>query len=132
VGRVTAVHNLLGLASIAGALAVVGAAGWSVITGWRSGGRRDHRFAVDRAVLAVLLLVAAAGVTGLARLLAASGPADPLHFVYGPAAFLSVPIAIWIEARAPAERRSRLRRDIWTAGGGIVLVGVGLRLLATG
>jgi hypothetical protein len=132
VGRVTAVHNLLGLASIAGALTVVGAAAWSVIAGWRSGGRLDHRFAVDRAVLAVLVMVAAAGLAGLTRMLGGSGPADPLHLVYGPAALISVPVAIWIGARAPAERRSRLRRDIWTAGGGIVLLGLGLRLLATG
>jgi hypothetical protein len=129
---VTAVHDLLGLASIAGSLTLVVAATWSVIAGRRSGGISDHRFAVDRAVLAVLVLLAAAGSVGMAQLIAGSRPADPLHLVYGPAALISVPVAIWIGARAAPARRSRVRRDLWTAGGGIVLLGLGLRLFATG
>ena len=128
----TAVHHLLGLTSIAGSLILVVAATWSVIAGRRSGGESDHRFAVDRAVLAVLLLEAAAGLVGLALLGAGSRPADPLHFLYGPAALISVPAAVWIGARAAPARRSRVRRDLWTAGGAIVLLGLGLRLFATG
>jgi hypothetical protein len=50
-------------------------------------------------------------------------PADPLHLVYGPAAILCLPVAVVIGARASADRPSRPRRDAWTAGGGIVLVG---------
>lgn len=131
VRRVTVVHNLLGLASIAGSLTLVAAAVWSVFAGRHSAGHSDHRFAVDRAVLAALLLVGAAGLVGLVLLIIGSRPADPLHLVYGPAALISVPVAIWIGRASPAGR-SRVRRDIWTAAGGIVLFGLGLRLVATG
>jgi uncharacterized membrane protein YqgA involved in biofilm formation len=129
---VRTVHEVLGLASIAMSLTVVGAALWSVVAGRRSHGRVDHRFAVDRAVLAQLLLVAAGGLIGLALLAQGSRPADPLHFVYGPAAIICLPVAILIGTRTSAARSPRLRRDIWTAGGGILLIGIGLRLLTTG
>jgi hypothetical protein len=129
---VTAVHELLGWASIAGSVAIVAVAIWSVIAGRRSDGRSDHRFAVDRAVLAVLVLLAAAGLAGIALVVSGSRPLDPLHLVYGPAALVCLPIAIWIGARTRAGRGSRLRQDVWTAGGGIVLLGLALRLLATG
>jgi hypothetical protein len=132
VSRVTAAHDLLGLASIVMSLTLVAAVVWSVIAGRRSNGRVDHRFAVDRAVLAELSLLTAAGLVGMALLIDGSHPADPLHLVYGPAAILCVPVAIMIGARASAGRASRLRRDVWTAGGGIVLFGLGLRLIATG
>jgi putative Mn2+ efflux pump MntP len=132
VRRVTAVHDLLGLATIAGSLTLVGVGVWSVIAGKRSRGGLDHRFAVDRAVLAVLLLLAAAALVGMAMLMSGSHPADPLHLVYGVAALICVPVAIWIGARSSGGRASRLRRDIWTVGGGIVLLGLALRLLATG
>jgi hypothetical protein len=129
---VTAVHQLLGWASIAGSAVIVGVAISSVIAGKRSVGRSDHRFAVDRAVLAVLVLVATAGLVGIAMLMSGSRPVDPLHLVYGPAALACLPVAIWIGARTRPGRGSRLRRDVWTAGGGIVLLGLALRLLATG
>jgi hypothetical protein len=129
---VAVLHQLLGLASIAGAVIVVGAATWSVTAARRSAGRQDHRFAVDRAVLAALLLVAAAGVVGLTMLVSGSQPTESVHLLYGPVAFLCLPIAISVGARVSAGHASRLRRDIWTAGGGLVLVGIGLRLVATG
>jgi putative Mn2+ efflux pump MntP len=129
---VAVLHEFLGLASIAGALTVVGAAAWSVIAARRSAGRRDHRFAVDRAVLAALLLIAAAGLVGSAMFVSGSQPRETVHLLYGPAAFLCLPIAIAVGARASAGRASRMRRDTWTAVGGLVLVGLGLRLLATG
>jgi hypothetical protein len=117
---------------MAGSAAIVGVAIWSAIAGRRSGGRSDHRFAVDRAVLAALVLVAAAGLVGIALLIGGSRPADPLHLLYGPAALVCMPVAIWLGARAPAGGGTRLRRDVWTAGGGIVLLGLAWRLLATG
>jgi hypothetical protein len=132
VHRVAAAHDLLGLASIAATVIVIGAAGWSVTEARRSDGRIDHRFAVDRAVLGELLLLAAAGLVGMARLIDGSHPADPLHLLYGPAAVICLPVAILIGARASAGRASRLRRDAWTVLGGIVLLGLGLRLFATG
>jgi hypothetical protein len=129
---VTSLHEILGLASIAGTSAVIGAAIWSVVAGRRSRGRSDHRFAVDRAVLAVLVFLGTAGLVGIAQLVSGSRPAEPVHLVYGPAALICVPIAIWIGARASAGRASRLRRDVWTAGAGVVLLGLVLRLVATG
>jgi hypothetical protein len=132
VRRVTGVHELFGWASLAGSAAIVGVAIWSAIVGRRSSGRTDHRFAVDRAVLAVLVLVAAAGLVGIALLIDGSRPADPLHLVYGPAALVCLPVAIWLGARPAVGAGSRLRRDVWTAGGGIVLLGLAWRLLATG
>lgn len=131
-GSVTAAHGVLGLASIAVSLTVVVMAVWSVTASRRTDGRVDHRFAVDRAVLAELLLLAAAGLVGMALLITGSRPADALHLIYGPTAVLCLPAAILIGTRASARHAGRLRRDVWTAGGGIVLLGIGLRLLATG
>jgi hypothetical protein len=114
------------------AFVVVGAAGWSVIAARRSDGRSDHRFAVDRAVLGALLVLVAAGLVGIALLLGGSRPVDPLHLLYGPAAAVCVPVAIWIGALTSGDGASRRRRDMWTAGGGLVLLGLVLRLFATG
>lgn len=132
VARVTAVHQLLGITSVVVSLIVVGAAVWSGVAARRSDGRVDHRFAVDRAVLAELFLIAVAGLVGMALLINGSHPSDPLHLVYGPAAMICLPVAMVIGARASAGRSSRLRRDVWTVSGGIVLFGLGLRLIATG
>ena len=104
----------------------------SAIVGRRSGGRRDHRSAVDRAVLAVLGSVLAADLIGALLLVAGSRPADPLHFVYGAAALIALPVAIWVGALGARVGSSRVRRDAWTAGGGLVLLGIVLRLFATG
>ena len=128
----TTAHEFLGLVSIAVSVGLVGVAAWSVIAARRSDGRLDHRFAVDRAVLAAVFVVAAAGLVGIALLMAGSRPADPLHLVYGPAAIVSVPVAIMIGSRASTSGASRLRRDLSTTAGGIVLLGLALRLLATG
>ena len=105
---------------------------WSAIAGRRSGGRSDHRFGVDRAVLAVLVFVAAAGLVGIALLISGSRPADPLHLLYGPAALICMPVAIWLGTRGALADSSRVRRDVWTAGGGFVMLGIVLRLFATG
>jgi uncharacterized membrane protein YqgA involved in biofilm formation len=128
----TTAHHLLGLACVAGSLVVVVAAAWSAIAAWRSGGRNDHRLLVDRAVLAVLGILVAAGLFGVGLLLAGSRPVDPLHLIYGPASLISLSVAIWIGARTASADGSRVRRDIWTAAGGVVLLGIVLRLFATG
>jgi hypothetical protein len=129
---VLALHIILAAMAMAAALVVIGAAIWSAIVGRRSGGRRDHRSALDRAVLVVLGSVLSAGLVGAISLLAGSRPADPLHLVYGPAALIALPVAILMGARGMRADSSRLRRDVWTAGGGIVLLGILLRLVATG
>lgn len=128
----TVLHDFLGSALMGGSLVVIAAGIWSWVQGRRSGGRQDHRAAVDRAVLVVLGTVAVAGAVGIVLLIMGSRPVDPLHLVYGPAALIALPVAIGIGARTSASDRTRLRRDLWTAGGGVVLFGLGLRLLATG
>ena len=125
-------HVILAVAAAAASLVVVAAAIWSALAGRRSGGRQDHRWAVDRAVLAVLGGVFAAGLVGAVLLVTGSRPADPLHYLYGPAALIALPVAIWIGARATPAGSSRVRRDVWTAAGGLVLLGIVLRLFATG
>ena len=117
----TETHAFLGWAAIAMSVAVLGGAAWSAVAARRSESRVDHRFAVDRAILATLLFLAAAGLVGIARLLAGSRPADPLHLLYGPAALISLPIALAVGARPSGGRTSRLRRDVCTTGGAIVL-----------
>lgn len=128
----TAAHNLFGLGLVIGSLAIAAAAIWSAIAGRLSGGRTDHRHLVDRAVLTILGLLLVAGFLGLLLFLTGSRPADPLHFLYGPASLIALPIAIWIGARRASATGSRVRRDSWTAGGAVVLFGLGLRLVATG
>jgi hypothetical protein len=128
----TAVHGLLGSVLIAGSLVVVVAATWSWLAGRRSGGRLDHRSATDRAVLAVLGVVVVGGSLGVVLLITGSRPADPLHLLYGPAALVALPVAIGLGLRGSGTGSARGRRDLWTAGGGLVLLGLGLRLLATG
>ena len=132
VWRVAAAHELVGLAVIVGALVVFVTATWSAATGRRSSGRRDHRLATDRAILVVLGLLVAAGLLGVALLVMGSRPTDPLHFLYAVAGLVCLPAAIWIGAGRPAADSTRVRRDTWTAGGAVVLFGIGLRLLATG
>lgn len=125
-------HILLAMATVGGSLIVVGLAIWSAVVGLRSGGRIDHTSALDRAVLAVLATLLAGELLGAGLLMFGSRPADPLHLVYGPAGLIALPVAIWIGARASSTDPSRVRRDLWTAGGGVVLLGIGLRLFATG
>ena len=95
----TDLHRIVALAIIAATAGLLVAAAWSVVAGHRSGGRRDHRFAMDRLVLiveALVLVNAALGAT-----LAATGlrPSDSLHLLYGPAAMLTLPIGWALGAR---------------------------------
>jgi hypothetical protein len=129
---VVTLHVILAVVATAASLVVIASAIWSAVAGWRSGGRRDHRSAVDRAVLAVLGSALAAGLVGALLLGMGSRPADPLHFVYGPAALIALPVAIGVGARGTRAGSSRVRRDVWTAAGGLVLLGIVLRLFATG
>ncbi len=125
-------HVILAALATAASLLVISSAIWSAIAGRRSGGRRDHRSAVDRAVLVVLGSTLVGCLIGAVLLVTGSRPADPLHFVYGPAAVLVLPVAIWVGARGTRSGSARVPRDVWTAGGGLVLLGIALRLFATG
>jgi hypothetical protein len=129
---VVTVHVILAVVAMVGSLSVIASGIWSAVTGRRSGGRRDHRSAVDRAVLVVFGSSLAAGLIGAVLLVMGSRPADSLHLVYGPAAVIALPAAIWVGARGTRAGSSRVRRDAWTAGGGLVLLGIAWRLFATG
>jgi hypothetical protein len=129
---VVTLHVIFAVVATATSLVVTASAILSAVAGRRTGGRRDHRSMVDRAVLTVLGSALAAALIGTVLLVTGSRPADPLHYVYGPAALIALPVAIWLGARATPAGSSRVRRDVWTAGGGLVLLGIVLRLFATG
>ena len=128
------IHGLLGWAAIATTVALAATSAWSLADGRRSGGRRDHRLAVDRLILAVLALVTANVLVGGA--LAAGGgarPADPLHLLYGVAALVALPAGWALGGRPGSDgRRTRIRRDLWVLVAAAILVGILVRLLATG
>lgn len=129
----TTAHQVAGVAAILSVIPLLAVAGWSWLAAHRSGGRRDHRFAVDRALLLVVALVALALIAGL--LVAAGGdrPADPLHFLYGLVALLALPGGRALGGRLSVPGPAgRSRRAAWNAVAAAVLLGVGLRLLQTG
>jgi hypothetical protein len=130
---VAVAHEILGkVFLVAGVLLGAGAA-WSAYSARRSSGHLDHRFLVDRMVLTVLVLVALNGAIGLLLVWSGSRPADPLHWLYGPAALLTLPLAVLLARwRGHEGGPSRLRRDAWMVVGAIALVGIAARLFATG
>jgi hypothetical protein len=122
------VHAWLAVAAgvVAALAAVLGAmAGLGIARG------RAMRLWLDRAVLALLVVVAAnVALGGLVAILGAggrAGPADPLHFVYAVVALLVVPVL-----RLEAMRRRSARVGWWVCAGAIVTLGALLRLWATG
>ena len=113
----TNAHQIGALAVAAATAGMLAVATWSVTAGRRSGGRHDHRFAVDRMVLIVEGLIAANAALGAGLLASALRPTDVLHLLYGPAALLTLPVGWALGARRRAEgTRSRLRRDAWLLG----------------
>jgi hypothetical protein len=126
-------HQIGGWAAVALTAALVAAAVRSVWAGRRTSGANDHRFAVDRLVLLVATVVAVNGAIGGVILVTGGRPADPLHLLYGPAALVTAPVAWWLGGR-PGRRgaTSRLRRDAWILVGAALLLGIELRLFATG
>jgi hypothetical protein len=107
----------------------------SFAAGRRSAGLRDHRLAVDRLILLVLGTVLANGVVGGALIATGSRPADGLHLLYGPAAFVTPLIGWWLAGRAGSDdgqRPPRSRRDGWLVAASAVLLGLVLRLFMTG
>lgn len=131
----TDAHQILAFVAVAVAAALLGASAWSLVTGRRSGGLADHRFAVDRLILAASGILAVNGMLGLALLAGGSRPADPLHLLYGPVAVATPVVGWWLGGRSPGgegRRAPRTRRDAWLVAASIVLLGVELRLFATG
>jgi hypothetical protein len=130
---VTVLHQLVAWAVAGGAAALIVVSGWSWLDARRSGGRRDHRFGVDRLLLAVES-VAAVNVA-IGGLLYATGnrPIDQLHLLYGLAALVTLPLGWWFGGRPNADgTSSRRRRDGWVTIAAAVLLGVTLRLFMTG
>lgn len=75
----------------------------------------------------MLILVAATGAGGLALLAARHRPEEMLHLLYGVVAFAAVPVAD--QAAAGSSPR---RRGVARLVGGVIGLGVILRLFATG
>ena len=128
----TDLHQLLGILVVVATVALLAAGGWSAIATRRSGGTRDHRFAVDRLVLMVVGLVLANGLVGLLLIGTGARPADALHLLYGPAALATLPVGVWLSRRASAGAAAPRRKEAWLVVATIVLLGIELRLFATG
>jgi hypothetical protein len=130
---VSVVHQIVADAVVAATIGLLAAAAWSVATVRRSNGDRDHRFAVDRLLVAVVVLVAFNDLLGLLLLGGSARPADPLHLLYGVAALVTLPTAWAVGGRRRGGRAAtRLRRDVWIVGAAIVMLGLELRLFMTG
>jgi hypothetical protein len=131
--NVTSAHQLLAFAIMAITVALLATCLWSWLAARRSGGEQDHRFAVDRLVLLVEAVVAVQ--IGIGGLLVATGdrPSDPLHLLYGVAALATLPVG-WAWGGRPDRTGavSRRHRDGWLLIATGILLGVELRLLATG
>ena len=133
----TAAHQFLAAIVAAATIGLVIAATWSLLSGHRSAGRTDHRFAVDRLVLVVIGLVAANAILGLVLVGGGSRPADPLHLLYGPAALIALPLGRRLGRRSGPgsggpSSPDRRRIDLWLAVAAIALLGIELRLAMTG
>jgi hypothetical protein len=100
-------------------LGVVDAAG--VVTADRS------KRLLDRGILALLAVTAAAAIVGPLVLLVAGPPREWLHLVYAAAALAAAPVA-----RAIAAARGSSRTGAWVAVGGLVTLAALLRLWGTG
>jgi hypothetical protein len=113
------VHRVLAIVvGIAGVVVAVVAFGWA-----RLG--RPGRYAVDRVVLAAIVLILGAMVSGVLLLLGESRPSDGLHLLYAGVALLVLPAV-----RFPAAFASR--RGLAIGVGGLVLVALVVRLAQTG
>lgn len=128
----TDLHHLLAILVVAATVTLLAASGWSASATRRSGGARDHRFAVDRLVLAVIGLVLANGLVGLVLIGTGGRPADALHLLYGPAALVTLPIGVSLSRRASTRTGAPRRSDRWLVVATILLLGIELRLFATG
>lgn len=113
------VHRALAIVvALAGVALLVAGVGWG-----RLG--RPGLLAVDRTILAALVLVLVAIASGLFLFVGGPPPADPLHFLYAAAALAVLPIVRFggVFGR---------RRALWLAVGAVVLVGLVVRLAQTG
>lgn len=83
------------------------------------------RFALDRVILGVLLLLAIAVLSGLVILVTGARPHDPLHLLYAVLALLVLPVARFWD-------RLSDRRALAVVVGSVVIIALVLRLFQTG
>jgi hypothetical protein len=117
-------HGWLANATAVVAVAIVAAgasAGLGILTGSRA------RRWMDRALLVLIAVVAAASVVGVIVLVAVGPPREWLHVVYAAVALWAVPVA-----RAVGRARASTRIGWWVAAGGLVTLAALLRLWGTG
>jgi hypothetical protein len=131
---VSDVHQIVAFLAVAVTAGLLAASIWSWLTGRRSDGGRDHRFAVDRLILGTVGIVALNGLLGAVLMAGGSRPADPLHLLYGPVALLAPVLGWWLGGRrvgatVPARRS---RRDAALTLASIVMLAIEFRLFATG
>ncbi len=126
------VHQFVGALAVVSTTALLIAEAASVITARRSRGAADHRFAVDRLVLATVGIVALNGLIGLLLVAADGRPADGLHLLYGPAALMTLPVAVWLSRRGKGQPAGRRPPGGWVIVGIVLLLGLELRLFMTG
>jgi heme A synthase len=127
------VHQFVGALAVVSTAALLIAEAASVITARRSRGAADHRFAVDRLALATIGIVALNGLIGLLLVAVGGRPADGLHLLYGPAALVTLPGAVWLSKRGERQPdRGRAQGVGWLVIGTVLLLGVELRLFMTG
>jgi hypothetical protein len=130
---VTVAHLAVAWAIAASGATLLGLAAWSWLAARRSGDRRDHRFAVDRLLLAIEATAALNVAIGVLLYATGSRPIDQLHLLYGFAAVVTLPLGWWLGGRPARDgSTSRRRRDAWLAVAAAVLLGVTLRLFLTG
>jgi hypothetical protein len=82
---------------------------------------------LDRAILALLVVTAAAAIVGPLVLVLVGPPREWLHLVYAAAALAAAPVA-----RAIGAARGSSRVGAWVAVGGLVTLAALLRLWGTG
>lgn len=130
----TAAHQSVAWIGVGLTGLVLAAAVWSVLAARRSGGRDDHRFAVDRALIAAEAAIVLAVVAGAAVLAQGIPPADALHLLYGVLAVVALPLGWLLGGRAApgAVTPTRLRRDTWIGVAAAILLAIELRLFVTG
>jgi hypothetical protein len=114
-------HLVLGWIAVAGAIGLFVTAAVTATAVTRS------YLLLDRGILAQIVTMSAAIVSGLVVLPTHGGPADPLHFVYAVAGLLVAPVVRYATRNAAPSRMGR-----WQLVAAFVVLGVVLRLFMTG
>jgi hypothetical protein len=114
-------HTLLAWLAAFGAVVLVAAA---VAT---ATGRTASYLLLDRAILAQIVTLLAALISGLVVLPASSGPKDALHFLYAAVALVAAPLTRYVTRSSDSRRMGR-----WSTVAALVVVGAVARLFMTG